>query len=311
MKKFACALLLLVTACPSAEDIDTDAPADTEGPAGDERCANGGVAVGWPLAPGSYQISQGNGGAFSHNDGFNDFAFDFSLAPGTEVVAARGGTVAVVVDGFGEGGPDPAFNSQVNFVVIDHGGGTFDRYLHLQAGGMAKAVGDVVRSGDVIALSGNSGFTSGPHLHFAVVDAFFASVPSCFAPGDQVPDTGDEIDAVASPLREPTAFPRSTLPGDTFADFGIVIDNVLTALSVDGSVHVEGHVTDGNARAAVFLAPLYGGGIFIQSVVDVDDAGAFVADLDCSDFPGLRGLGMSSVNGTFFSNLVPVVVSPG
>lgn len=306
MNKFAFVMLLLVAACPQVDGGEIGDPA---GDVVDDRCGDGGVAVGWPLRPGSYQVGQGNGGAFSHT-GVDQFAFDFTVAAGSDVVAARGGTVALIVDGFGDGGPDRAFQDQVNEVVIDHGGGTFDRYLHLQAGGMAKDVGDVVHSGEVIALSGNSGFSSGPHLHFAVVDAFFASVPSCFAPGDQVPDTNDEIDAVASPLREPTAFPRSTLPGDTFAEFGIVIDNDVTALSVVGSVHVEGHVEDGNTRAAVFLAALDGSELFTQIVVDVDAAGAFVADLDCSGFPGLQGLGMSSVDADFFSDLVPVVVSP-
>lgn len=307
-----CALGLLplsLTACPTLDDPPVDG-----GPFVDVACgsgpAAGGVAVGFPLAPGSYTVGQGNDGAFSHS-GLNQFAYDFTVDVGTDVVAARGGTVVLVVDGFGPGGPDPALATAANFVVVDPGGGSFDSYFHLLADNIAVDVGDVVGSGDLLGLSGNSGFSSAPHLHFAVVDALLQSRPSCFAPGDQSPGDGDVVDAVDSPLADPVAPQRSLLAADTFADSGIVIDNDVVAFAIDGTLHVEGRVTDGNQRAAVFLSPAQGGDAVVQVLVDVDAGGAFVADLDASGFPGVMGLGMSSVDDDRrfgVDRLAPVVV---
>jgi murein DD-endopeptidase MepM/ murein hydrolase activator NlpD len=55
-----------------------------------------------------------------------------------------------------------------NVVVIEHADGTFARYYHLTRDGALVAVGDAVAQGEKIALSGNSGASAGPHLHFDV-----------------------------------------------------------------------------------------------------------------------------------------------
>ncbi len=308
----AAASCCFLVGCPAAEEEGEgegdEGEGEVPGDVVDEACDGSGVAVGYPLPPGTYTIGQGNNGAFSHFDE-NEFAYDFTVAKGTDVIAARGGTVVVVVDEFGDGAPDAALANEANFVIVDHGAGTFDSYFHLDRGGMAVSVGDNVAKGDVLGTSGNSGFSSGPHLHFAVVDALLFSVPSCFAPGDVVPDTADDVTAVASPLVEPDVFPRGLLPDDAFADANVVIDNDVTAYDIDGSVHVEGHVTDGNHRAALLLAPIGGGDLLAQVIVNVDDAGAFAADLDCSAFVGLRGFGVSSVDDAT-GNFAVAVLAP-
>lgn len=300
-------LLVLGAVVAAAGCFDVIPPGETD--VVDEACPGGGVAVGWPVRPGSYSISQGPGGAFSHT-GINAHAFDFDVDSGTDVIAARSGTVVLVIDGFGDGGNDINKAKEANLVVVDHGGGTFDSYLHLQAGSIVVEVGDTVDSGELLGQSGNSGYTSGPHLHFAVVDAAMRSVPACFAP-NLVPDTNDVVDAVASPLTDPGVFPRSTLPRDLFADSNIELDNDVVAFSIDGTLHLEGHVTDSNHRAAVFLSPYGGGEVEAQLLDDVDDAGAFVLDFS-PDVAGIHSLALSSVDdtsGSFGSAvLAPVVV---
>ena len=60
------------------------------------------------------------------------------------------------------------FENDANCVLVQHRDGTVGTYVHLQKGGNKVKVGDWVRAGNLIGLSGNTGFTSGPHLHFAV-----------------------------------------------------------------------------------------------------------------------------------------------
>ena len=86
---------------------------------------------------------------------------DFAVPSGTKVVAAHGGTV--VKAGGNGAGDGPAYG---NAIVIRHGNGTYSQYAHLSRIGVK--VGQVVATGQRIALSGNTGNSSGPHLHFEV-----------------------------------------------------------------------------------------------------------------------------------------------
>lgn len=52
-------------------------------------------------------------------------------------------------------------------VVIDHGSGIVTRYGHCAV--LVAAVGDEVAAGDLIAYSGNSGLSTGPHLHYELI----------------------------------------------------------------------------------------------------------------------------------------------
>ncbi|NEA65498.1 M23 family metallopeptidase [Streptomyces sp. SID12488] len=86
---------------------------------------------------------------------------DFAVASGTKVVAAHGGTV---VKAGGNGAGDGS--AYGNAVVIKHGNGTYSQYAHLSR--INVKVGQVVATGQGIALSGNTGNSSGPHLHFEI-----------------------------------------------------------------------------------------------------------------------------------------------
>jgi murein DD-endopeptidase MepM/ murein hydrolase activator NlpD len=86
---------------------------------------------------------------------------DFAVASGTKVLAAHGGTV--VKAGGNGAGDGPAYG---NAVVIKHGNGTYSQYAHLSR--IDVNVGQVVKTGQRIALSGNTGNSSGPHLHFEI-----------------------------------------------------------------------------------------------------------------------------------------------
>ncbi|MFI1359722.1 M23 family metallopeptidase [Streptomyces sp. NPDC020898] len=86
---------------------------------------------------------------------------DFAVPSGTKVFAAHGGTV--VKAGGNGAGDGPAYG---NAVVIRHGNGTYSQYAHLSR--ISVKTGQVVATGQRIALSGNTGNSSGPHLHFEI-----------------------------------------------------------------------------------------------------------------------------------------------
>lgn len=129
------------------------------------------VEYAWPLQTGSLRIQQAWGGGFSHADEANRHAVDFAVPTGTPVLAAREGVVMQAEDGFADALPgdgDAALPGRANFVRILHDDGTMALYAHLQRGGVLVEPGRRVRRGEPIGLSGNSGRSTAPHLHFVV-----------------------------------------------------------------------------------------------------------------------------------------------
>ncbi len=118
------------------------------------------------LKDSNYRITQGPGGVFSHKD---LFAYDFQMPLGTPVVAARDGIVALIKTDSSVGGADKSYIDKANFISVYHQDGSIANYFHLGKNGAAVKEGQFVRKGDIIGYSGNTGFTSGPHLHFEVV----------------------------------------------------------------------------------------------------------------------------------------------
>ncbi|WP_031088064.1 M23 family metallopeptidase [Streptomyces sp. NRRL S-1831] len=98
-----------------------------------------------------------NGGMWAHKHSGQDFA----VPVGTNVVATHGGTV--VKAGGNGAGDGPAYG---NAIVIKHGNGTYSQYAHLSK--INVKIGQVVKTGQSIAKSGNTGNSSGPHLHFEI-----------------------------------------------------------------------------------------------------------------------------------------------
>lgn len=121
-----------------------------------------------PYAAGEkFKVTQGYNGKYSHK-GSNQYATDWEMPEGTLVHAARGGIVVKVKDDSDKGGGSMDFDRYNNYVLIRHDDGTLGHYCHLQKGGIVVKAGQTVATGDVIAHSGNTGFSSGPHLHFCV-----------------------------------------------------------------------------------------------------------------------------------------------
>lgn len=114
----------------------------------------------WETPVSHYELSAsfGNDGSrWSHKHSGQDFAVPI----GTKVEAAHTGTI--VKAGPNGGGDGPAYG---NAIVIKHGNGTYSQYAHLSQ--IDVHIGQSVEKGQKIALSGNTGNSSGPHLHFEI-----------------------------------------------------------------------------------------------------------------------------------------------
>jgi murein DD-endopeptidase MepM/ murein hydrolase activator NlpD len=118
----------------------------------------------------SFPIIQGYGAKLSHR-GAERFTLDFGMPVGTAVHAARDGIVVLVEDSHGAGCPREECGPFANFVVVLHPDGTTGEYFHLERGSVQVRVGQSVSRGQWLARSGNTGFSTAPHLHFGVYRA--------------------------------------------------------------------------------------------------------------------------------------------
>jgi murein DD-endopeptidase MepM/ murein hydrolase activator NlpD len=123
-----------------------------------------------PFAIGStYQIAQAYPVQITHNAPDSRYAVDIALPDGTPIYAARDGVVINVRTDAFLGAAAPVMMDQANVVEILHDDGTIAVYAHLHEDSVRVHIGQQVTRGMYIADSGNTGFTTGPHLHFAVL----------------------------------------------------------------------------------------------------------------------------------------------
>ena len=117
----------------------------------------------------NWQLGQTFHGGFSHTDEQNLYAVDIVVDEGTPILAARGGTVMQVENGFDSAGLNrEKYAERANLIRILHDDGSMAIYAHLREGGAMVRVGQKVSLGQLIGYTGNTGYSSGPHLHFCI-----------------------------------------------------------------------------------------------------------------------------------------------
>lgn len=115
----------------------------------------------WPLIG---EFRAGFGYSSAYFSGMFHTGVDIGAYPLAPIKAAKAGTVVDVRDG--NGNTYPWSKSYGNYAKIQHEGGVYSLYGHLEAGTITVSKGQSVDQGQVIGQEGNSGFSTGYHLHF-------------------------------------------------------------------------------------------------------------------------------------------------
>lgn len=115
-----------------------------------------------------YTIIQENNTNFTHNTDWSRYALDFNLKTNDTICSATDGYVVGIVDKYKHSGTGVAWRPFANFITIyDPISGVFTQYVHLVQNGSLVKVGDKIKRGQAIALSGNTGKSTEEHLHFS------------------------------------------------------------------------------------------------------------------------------------------------
>ncbi|MCD8548033.1 MAG: M23 family metallopeptidase [Aeromonadaceae bacterium] len=147
-----------------------------------------------PPFAGRFRVSQGFAGGYSHQSPGNRYAIDLAMPEGTPVLAAKAGVVVDFVDGYVGHTQDLSGRARTNYLRLLHPDGTLTLYAHLQPHSVRVGLGQSVSAGSWLASSGNTGYSTGPHLHFAVQrndGQRLVAIPFTFH--GQVPAQGDWV----------------------------------------------------------------------------------------------------------------------
>ncbi|MGO9830285.1 MAG: M23 family metallopeptidase [Myxococcaceae bacterium] len=302
---------LLTAADETAEPHLVDAGSERPTPAGSDAgplpdagvrrrrslsaCAASAVRVLLPFeARDTAVVSQGNNGRFTHQ-GAARFAFDFNVAIGTPIVAAAPGVVVQTQDRFDRSADmDP---DQYNFVLIDHGNGVLSEYGHLRHHGTRVRPGQRVGQGELIGYSGDTGRSTGPHLHFAVENASLESQPACFLDVETgVPQVGQVVESgnVAGP--EFTGeLTLATVPPSAFASQQIALESELPLLLPNTAVEIRGKVEAPSREVLLWVRTQGETEAVRRVVVPVDAEGHFQVTLPLEGLEGIQWIGFSRV----------------
>ena len=230
------------------------------------------------------KIMQAFHGYVSHKDDLA-YSVDMKCEEGDAITASRDGRVWKVREDSNSGCSDPKCMDQANYVILDHGDGTYSEYYHLRHYGVLVEEGDKVCAGEVIGICGNTGYSTGPHLHFAVTDLSRRTIPIQFEESRGQQRFGYPVPDVTL-VSENRPRPRCNDPGyselgeDAFAHHGIIVDQRLpTMITERGKTTISGRFYGDHPRIAVHRKTSKGGS-WLDQCIKVDDRGRFEFEID-------------------------------
>ncbi len=254
------------------------------------------------------RTGQANDGSFSHED---RFAWDYTLDIGTPIIAVAAGRVVRIIDDIPNNpeGAEPDPDSQANMIQIDLGAGLQSLYAHLDQFGVSVEPGQRVVKGQFLGRSGNSGFSTGPHLHYEILDASGRSTSTGFEEvvgNDGISLEGSMVTSQTTlKIDSLDQYVESSLPLDAFSQNEITLTgSAPPAFFYETGVpyNVTGRVNDRARNVCVALVDLESGETAVCDVQSVGQDDTFDIDFEFPD--GLEGnflmgivSGMAGVSG--------------
>ncbi len=262
----------------------------------------------------AYIITQGYHGYFTHNlENNSPYAIDFSVDEGQEIAAAKDGVVFYVKEDSNEGCAEESCADDANVIGIDHGDGTMAVYVHLQQNGADVEYGDTVCAGQIIGRTGNTGYSTGPHLHFHIQDLYGQTMPVKFIELEDQ-SQGWPISGMTpiSDNDEPRSCEDekdfSSCLEDTFIFMGVRLLSDIPCVIAERDIDyvLSGVSLLGEGKVIVYLYSYSNGDWYNARCIDVDPSGHFdttfqwpsslhgsrsylmiaVCDDDCNSFQG-------------------------
>lgn len=145
----------------------------------------------------------------------NHGAIDIGVSTGTNVYACLDGTVTIA----------QYSDSAGNYIEIDHGNGYVTKYMHNSQ--LKVSVGDKVTAGQVIALSGSTGYSTGPHVHF------------------QIEKDGEKVDPLTFKYNNGMGANSSSSDSSSTTSTGTTTSSANKVTSLDGFLFIGDSITDG------------------------------------------------------------------
>ncbi len=225
------------------------------------------------------RVQQAFHGYLSHKDDLA-YSVDLKCEEGVPIVASRAGIVWDVKEDSTNGCGDASCIDDANYVIIDNGDGTYSEYYHLRHLGVLVEEGQTVCPGQVVAVCGNTGFSTGAHLHFSVTDTTRRTVPFQFVEARRSHDFGFPIPDTKltsrNRVRPHCGTPEtSSLGKDAFTHHGIVLrDELPTTVRDHGVQKLRGRYFGDHPKVALHRKSTKGGA-WLDQCVDVDANGDF------------------------------------
>lgn len=114
-----------------------------------------------------YKIIQGYNGKYSHQGPLSKYALDFDLNVGDTICSADEGFVVGLITKYSKNGKSKEWRDYANFITIyNPKTNVLTEYGHLKQDGALVNLGDFIKGGQAIAVAGNTGWSTTPHLHF-------------------------------------------------------------------------------------------------------------------------------------------------
>ncbi len=215
------------------------------------------------------------------------YAVDFACEEGTPITASRSGVVWSVYDESTENCDRRDCVDLANYVILDHGDGTFSAYYHLQHKGATVEPGDQVCRGQLLGLCGDTGFATGSHLHFSILDTNWQTLPVAFAEtqstkgGVVLPRQSYESENKREPYCADTDYSR--LGQAAFAHRGVWLETEIPTMIQsrdDRMMRIEGEYRGEDSHVAFHRREINGGGDWIEKCAPVDDDGNFSLEIE-------------------------------